>query len=199
MDPRRNAPACERNRDPILAVLTEVLPREGRLLEVASGTGQHAAYFAPSFPSLRWQPTEYDGGALASIDAWAAASGAANIEPALVLDVTAEPWPFGTLDAVFNANMIHISPWRTCEALMAGCGRHLRSGGRLVVYGPYKIGGAHTAPSNVDFEAWLKGQDANWGVRDLEAVEDVARAAGLLLQRRVEMPANNQTLVFERA
>jgi SAM-dependent methyltransferase len=193
---RRHAPAAERNREPILAVLRRVLPRHGSVLEVASGTGQHVAHFAAALPDLVWQPSERDPESLPSIVAWS--RGLPNVLPPIVLDVTAEPWPIGTCDALFNANTIHIAPWDAGLALLRGAGRHLRPGGVLVLYGPYRIGGAHTAPSNDAFDADLRRRDPAWGVRDLEAVLDAAAAQGLRLVERVAMPANNQTLVLRR-
>ena len=198
-DARRNAPAAERNREPILAVLRGVIPADSRVVEIASGTGQHAAYFAAALPSLRWQPTERDPAALASIDAWVRSAAVDNVDPAIVLDVTALPWPVGDIDAIFNANMIHIAPWECCLALVNGAGRHLPSGGLLITYGPYRMGGAHTAASNERFDASLRSQDPSWGVRDLESVCDVAAVQGLVLGQRVAMPANNQILVFVRS
>lgn len=197
-DRRRHAPAAERNRGPILEVLRRVLPERGTVLEIASGTGQHVAYFAAALPALVWQPTERDAADLASIAAWAEHAGVANVRSPLVLDVTRAPWPVGTVDAIFNANMIHIAPWRTCAGLLRGAGQHLAAGGVLVTYGPYRVGGAHTAPSNAAFDADLRARDPSWGVRDLEAVVELAGSHGLTLAERVAMPANNLTLVFRR-
>ena len=202
MDPRRHAPATERNGEAILEVLREILPERGRLLEVASGSGQHAAFFAPRFPGLVWQPSDVDASALASTDAWTEDLRGANVPAAIRLDVLDDDWGLGdadaSLDAIFNANMIHISPWSCCLGLLGGAARHLRPGGVLVMYGPYRIGGEHTALSNADFDCSLREQDAAWGVRDLEEVERAAAAVGLGLRRRFEMPANNQTVVFRR-
>jgi hypothetical protein len=195
-DPRRHAPAAERNRGPIAAVLARVLPSEGTILEVASGTGQHVAHFAAELPSLKWQPSERDAEAFPSIAAWT--EGLANVKPPLRIDVSEDPWPVGAVDALFNANLIHISPWEVCRGLLRGASRHLVPGGVLVLYGPYCIGGVHTAPSNAAFDLDLRSRDPSWGVRDLEAVVAAARANGLALVERVEMPANNQTLVFQR-
>lgn len=193
---RRYAPAAERNRTPILEVLRRVLPRTGLVLEVASGTGQHAAYFATALPGLVWQPSEREEDAFPSIAAWCA--DLPNVRAPIRLDVRETPWPVGDLAAVFSANLIHIAPWEVCRALLEGAGAHLVRGGALVLYGPYRIGGAHTAPSNEAFDQELRSRDPAWGVRDLEAVVAVARAQGLVLEERVAMPANNQTLVFRR-
>lgn len=197
MDVRRFAPATERNRDPILAVLRRVLPAGARVLEVASGTGQHAAYFAQALPGSRWQPSEMNASAIDSIDAWAA--GLPNVLAAVELDVVAPVWNVSEFDAVFNANMLHISPWASCAGLMRGASEHLRDHGALITYGPYRIGGRHTATSNAAFDARLRSEDARWGVRDLEAVVETAAGHDLTLDERVEMPANNQLLIFRRA
>jgi len=196
-DARRHAPATERNREPILAVLRRVLPARGEVLEVASGTGQHVAHFAAALPDLVWQPSERDATLLDSIAAWSA--GAPNVRAPIVLDVGVEPWPVATCDAVFNANMIHIAPWKAGLALLRGAGRHLRPGGVLALYGPFRLGAAHTAPSNAAFDAELRARDPSWGVRDLEDVVASATVHGLQLEERVPMPANNQMLVFRHA
>ncbi len=196
-DARLHAPAAERNREPILGVLERVLPATGTVLEVASGTGQHVAHFAAALPGLTWQPSEIDGAMIASILAWT--RGLPNVRPPIRLDVCAASWPVGTLDAIYNANMIHIAPWDACLGLLAGAGRQLRAGGLLVLYGPFRRGGAHTAPSNAAFDGNLRAQDPRWGVRDIEAVDDAAAAQGLVPVERVEMPANNQLVVWRRA
>lgn len=198
-DGRRHAPATQRNRDPILSVLRRVLPAHGTVLEVAAGTGEHALWFAASLPRLAWQPSDADPDAVASIAAWREAEGSPNLLPPLLLDVTSVSWPVETVDAVFSANMIHISPWSAGLGLLAGVGRHLAHGGVLVLYGPYRIGGKHTAPSNDAFDHSLKARNPAWGVRDLEAVVEAATREGLNLEETVPMPANNQTLVLRRA
>lgn len=195
-DERQHWPAAERNREPILAVLRRVLPAEGTVLEIASGTGQHAAHFSAALPALRWQPTEANASLHASIRAWAAEGG--QVLPVLRLDVTEEPWPVGLYEAMFNANMIHIAPLEVCDALLRGAGAHLRPNAPLVLYGPFKLGGRHTADSNAAFDARLRAEDPRWGVRDVEAVRDLAATHGLRLEERVEMPANNQVLVLVR-
>lgn len=196
-DPRRYAPAAERNHTPILEVLRRVLPPAGHVLEVASGTGQHAAHFATALPGVVWQPSEREEDALPSIAAWCA--DLPNVRAPIRLDVREAPWPVGDLDALFCANLIHIAPWEICQALLRGAGAHLVPGGALVLYGPYRIGGEHTAPSNQAFDQDLRSRDPAWGVRDLEAVVAVAREQSLELEERVAMPANNQTLVFRKA
>jgi SAM-dependent methyltransferase len=196
MDPRRHAAAAERNREPILAVLRSTLPARGRVLEVASGTGQHVAHFAAALPDLIWEPSELDPELRASIAAWC--QGLPNVLAPIALDATAEPWPVPVLDVVWNANMVHIAPWNVCLGLLRGAARHLTPGGLLVLYGPYRIGAAHTAESNAAFDRQLRATDSRWGVRDLETVAEAAAGHGLLLERRVEMPANNQTVIFRR-
>src|SRR5580700_5645606 len=160
-DPRLHRPHVARNREPILEVLRRVLPPQGLVLEVASGSGEHAAYFAQHLPALSWQPTDPDAAALASIAAHRAAAGAANLLAPLHLDVTSERWPVDQVDALVCNNMIHISPWAATEGLMAGAGRIMRSGGILYLYGPYQIDGRHTAPSNQAFDAYLRGKTPN--------------------------------------
>ncbi len=198
MTTKLDYPATGRNRDALHTVLAEVLPDAGDLLEISAGSGQHAAYLAPKFPGLRWYPTDYDAGVLGSIDAWAADSGATNLQPAQQLDVTAWPWPLERADVVLNINMIHIAPWECTQALMRGVGLVLRPGGLLIMYGPYRIDGAHTAPSNERFDASLRARDPRWGVRDLEKVASAADAEGLQLVQRVPMPANNFTVIYRR-
>jgi SAM-dependent methyltransferase len=200
-EPRR-APAAERNREPILAVLQGILPIKGRALEVASGTGQHVAAFAAAFPEIVWQPSDPDPAARDSIAAWAAQSRLTNLLQPIALDTCQVAWDTkvaGPLDAVLCANMIHIAPWAACEGLMRGAGTLLRPGGLLYLYGPYRRENRHTSPSNQAFDGWLRDQNADWGVRDLEAVSDSAQSAGLILEETVAMPANNFSLIFRRA
>lgn len=198
-DSRLHSPACERNREPILRVLEDVLPPTGTVLEIASGTGQHAAFFAPRLPQLRWQPSDRDAPSLASIEAWRLAEGAPNLCPPIALDVLSRPWPIDAADAIFNANMIHISPWETCLALFDEGARILgHEGAPVVLYGPYKQGGAHTAESNAAFDASLRARDPRWGVRDLGDVKSVADERGFTLEQVVAMPANNLSVVFRR-
>jgi Protein of unknown function (DUF938) len=196
-DARRHSPAAERNRDPILAQLQRLLPPQGQMLEIASGSGQHAAHFAAALPGWRWLPSDGDAGSLASIAAWC--EGMAAVQPPLQLDVLAPTWPGvpARVDAVFCANLLHIAPWATCAALMRGAARHLSAQGRLLLYGPYVVEGEVTAPSNLAFDADLRSRDAAWGLRRLVDVVREAEAEGLRLRERVTMPANNLLLVFE--
>ena len=197
MDARQYAPATARNREAILAVLQRVSPREGRVLELAAGSGEHAVFFAAAMPGLAWQPSDPDPSARASIAAWIEVEGTPNVAPPLDIDVCAADWGAGEgYAAVLAINMIHISPWETTLGLMAGAARVLRPGGLLITYGPYKRDGAHTAPSNEAFEGWLKARDERFGVRDLVDVEAAANAKGLMLREIAPMPANNFTLVF---
>jgi SAM-dependent methyltransferase len=198
-DPRFHHPHVVRNRDPILAVLKRVLPPRGLVLEVASGSGEHAAHFARSLPALTWQPTDPDPRALASIAVYRADAGVANLLAPLHFDATAQPWPVERADALVCINMIHIAPWAVSEALMAGAKRTLPAGGVLYLYGPYQIDGRHTAPSNQEFDAWLRTQNPQWGVRDLGTVTDLAARHGLALAETVPMPANNFSVIFRRS
>jgi hypothetical protein len=197
-DARHHSPAAERNREPIAAELRRLLPAQGLALEIASGTGQHAAFFATALPGWRWQPSDGDARSLASISAWC--GGLANVLPPLQLDVLADTWPGvpASVDALFCANLLHISPWATCPALMRGAARHLTPRGLLLLYGPYVIDGVATAASNLAFDADLRGRDAAWGLRHLNDVTAQAALVGLHLRERTAMPANNQLLVFER-
>jgi len=193
---RRDAPATQRNREPILAILARWLTSPARVLEIASGTGQHAVHFAGRLPNLAWQPSDADPAALPSIQAWIDAEGGPNLAAPLELDVRSQSWPVDSVDAIFNANMIHIAPWEVAEGLFAGAGRVLGTDGLLFLYGPFKVGGAHTAPSNAAFDEGLRSRDPTWGIRDREAVETLAETSGLVLVEINEMPANNQLLVF---
>jgi SAM-dependent methyltransferase len=198
---RQRSPSAERNREPILAVLREVLPATGRVLEIASGTGQHAICFAGALRGLDWQPSDLDADARASIAAWIAHEGLANVRAPLALDVHQADWGLQSrekLDAVVCINMIHISPWSATEALFAGASRHLAVGGVLVLYGPYKRGGAQTSPSNAAFDQQLRSRDPAWGVRDMEAVVALGASVGLVCEAPIAMPANNFSLVFRK-
>jgi SAM-dependent methyltransferase len=197
-DPRIYRPHVERNREPILDVLRRVLPKHGLVLEVASGSGEHAAYFAAHLPALTWQPSDPDPAALASIAAHRTAGGAPNLLAPVLLDVSAPRWPVERADAVICNNMIHISPWSASEGLMAGAARTLPAGGILYLYGPYKIDGRHTAPSNAAFDATLRAQNPALGIRDLADVAASAERNGLTLAETVAMPANNLSVVFRR-
>lgn len=198
MDARETAPSPERNKQPILAVLARVLPPRGLVLEIGSGTGQHVVHFARALPALDFQPSEMDAQRHASIAAWTAAERLSNVRPALSIDVTEHPWPVSAADAVVCINVIHIAPWEATVALFAGAGRILPGGGVLVTYGPYMRGGRHTSPSNEAFDASLRSRNPRWGVRDVDALADVAAGEGLALEEAVPMPANNFTLVWRK-
>ncbi len=193
------APAAERNAEPIREVLERVLPARGVVLEVASGTGQHAAHMARAFPQLGWQPSDPDAGALDSIEAWRAEAGLANLRPPIELDAAAGVWPIAAADAVVCINMIHIAPWQAVLGLLRGAGRILPEGGLLYLYGPYRFRGAFTAPSNAAFDASLRARDPAWGVRDLhDEIVPAAEQAGFELEEVVAMPANNHSIIFRR-
>ncbi|HST92960.1 MAG TPA: DUF938 domain-containing protein [Brevundimonas sp.] len=195
----RCSPAAARNTGPILAVLKTHLPGRGRVLEVASGTGQHAAAFSAAFPGLEWTPSDPAEDSRASIDAWGADASLPNLTPALALDVLdPDQWPEGPFQALVCINMIHISPWPATDALMGLAQRALATGGLLVLYGPFREADAPLAPSNAAFDDSLKSRDPDWGLRDRDAVVAAAKAHGLALTRRVEMPANNIMLLFRR-
>ncbi|TGX54074.1 DUF938 domain-containing protein [Sphingomonas gei] len=196
MSARRHAPATERNRDSIAAVLEAELPASGLVLEIASGSGEHCAYFAVRFPALQWQPSDPEQAARASIADWCA--GLPNVLPPLGLDAAAETWPIAAADAILCVNMVHISPWEATLGLMAGAGRLLAPGAALILYGPYRQRDVQTAESNEAFDVSLKARDSRWGLRQVEDVSTAAAARGLALQRIVPMPANNLGLVFRR-
>lgn len=191
------AESCEQNRDPILAVLREVFADSRRVLEIGSGTGQHAVYFGAELPHLRWQtadvPQHHTG-----IRAWLDEAALPNVLPPIALDVGQPGWRNARYDAVFSANTLHIMSWTEVEAFFAGVGEVLEAGGVLAVYGPFNYGGTFTSESNARFDAWLKARDPASGVRDFEAVDTLARAQGLALQQDIAMPANNRTLVWRR-
>ena len=203
MDPnRRSAPAAARNREPILDVLTRFVREGDHVLEIASGTGEHATFLAQRLPVASWQPTDPDETARASIDAWTAELGAGRVRPAIALDVTTQPWPIDRADVVVCINMIHIAPWGACLGLLDGAARVLGAGdgsGILYLYGPYRRGGAHTAPSNAAFDESLRSRNPAWGVRDLDAVVEEAASRGLVLEEVVQMPANNLSVVLRHA
>lgn len=195
------SPAADRNKQPILAVLREVLPGAGHALEIASGTGQHVAWFAAGLPGWTWQPSDVQPAALDSIAARMAQHGLLNVLPPLRLDVMAPRWlpDDARFDAIVCANMLHIAPWATCAALMQGSARHLAAGGALITYGPYLEDDVPTAEGNLAFDQSLRAQDAAWGLRRREDVEREAARAGLRLAARHAMPANNLLLVWTRA
>lgn len=198
-DPRRHSPAAERNAAPILAELQRLLPPCGLLLEVASGTGQHAAHCSAGLPGWQWQPSEADADALPSIGAWC--QGLPRVLPPLQLDVLQPQWPGvpAQVDAIYCANLIHIAPWACCTALMQGAARHLAPQGLLLTYGPYLEDAVPTAPGNRAFDADLRARNPAWGLRRREDVQAEAARAGLRLRERVAMPANNLLLVWARA
>ncbi len=192
------APAAERNREPILEVLGRVLPESGTVLEIASGTGQHAAFFCERLPHLRWQPSDVSPDALRSIEAWVTELARDNLLSPVELDVVQPSWPVEAANAVVCINMIHISPWETTEGLFRGASSLLDEGSPLVTYGPYRLHGRHTAPSNIAFDESLRSRDRRWGVRDVDELAALAGRMGFSLEDRVEMPANNMTLVWRR-
>lgn len=195
---KREAPAAARNRQPILDVLQPRLPAKGLVLEIASGTGEHVVHYAAARPDLTFQPSDPDASARASIDDWVRTLGLGNVRPALEIDVTWATWPVERADAVLCCNMIHIAPWEAAVGLVSGAAQLLPAGGLLFTYGPYRRGGRHTAPSNEAFDADLKRRNPAWGVRDLEAVTELAREQGFSAPEIVEMPANNLSLLFKR-
>ncbi len=197
--PRQHSAAAERNRGPILAELQRLLPPSGSLLEIASGTGQHAAYCSAGLPGWHWLPSEVEPASLASISDWC--RGQNRVLPPILLDVLAASWPGvpPQVDAVFCANLLHIAPWSCCAGLMQGAARHLSAQGLLLTYGPYLEDEVPTAPGNLGFDADLRGRDAGWGLRRREDVEAVAAQAGLHLHERVVMPVNNLLLVWARS
>jgi hypothetical protein len=198
-DSRQFAPATQRNREPILEVLQKTLPKSGVVLEIASGSGEHATHFAQALPRLILQPSDPDEKARASIAAWIAAAGLPNIRPPIRLDVTERPWPVAAADALICINMVHISPWSATEALFGGAASVLPAGAPLYLYGPYFRREVETAPSNLAFDKTLRERNPAWGVRQLEDVVTLAEAVGFAGPIVTEMPANNLSLVFRRA
>jgi SAM-dependent methyltransferase len=199
---KRVSPSAARNLAPIVEVLASRLPREGLVLEIASGTGQHIAAFARRFSQLAFQPSDPDPAARASIEAWRAEAGAANLLPPLNIDVKEEGWwkaVDGPVAAIVAINLVHISPWAATEGLFAGAGRLLAENGLVYLYGPYKRDGAHTAPSNEAFDASLRRSDPTWGLRDIADVAKAAARNGIVLEESVAMSANNFSLVLRRA
>ena len=192
------AEACERNKGPILEVLRTAFADCTHVLEIGSGTGQHAVFFAPLFPKLTWQPTDCDPESLASIAAWREDAGTRNLLAPLELDVTRDTWPVERADAVVSCNMIHIAPWEASEGLFAGAARVLPPGAPLVLYGPFLEATVETAPSNLAFDASLKERNPAWGIRRLEDVTRAAEVRGFRFAKRIGMPANNLSVVFRR-
>ena len=194
---RRSAPAALRNREPIADVLGQWLPKRGLVLEVASGTGEHAVYFARRFPQLDWQPSDADLGALASILAWRTAVGLPNVREPIAIDAVSPDWPVDRADAVLNINMVHISPWGAALGLLDGAARLLPAGGPLILYGPWLQDEVPTAPSNLAFDADLKRRNPEWGLRKVAAFEAAAGARGFRLAQTRAMPANNLMLLLQ--
>ncbi len=194
---RRHAPATLRNREPVLSILHDILPDSGTVLEIASGSGEHVAYLAPHFPGLEWQPTDIDRDNFASIQSWTDDVGG-NIRAPVYLDTRESSWPTDTVSAIMCMNMLHISPWDSAVGLMAGARRVLGTDGILFIYGPFRQRGVAFAPSNASFDEFLQMQDPAWGVRDLDDVEALANKHGLVLEKVVEMPANNLSIIFRR-
>ena len=195
---KRHAPAAGRNREPIAAVLTEELPPSGLVLEVASGTGEHAVHFARTFPHLRWQPSDPDPAARDSIETWREDEGLANVVPPLDLNAADTAWPLAQAAAVLCINMAHISPISATEGLVAGAARLLGRDAPLILYGPWLEADVETAPSNLAFDADLKSRCPEWGLRQVEWLDRIAAGAGFRRTRRVAMPANNLILVYSK-
>jgi cyclopropane fatty-acyl-phospholipid synthase-like methyltransferase len=200
MDLRQSSPSTARNREPILTVLQGVLREDAHVLEVASGSGEHAVFFASVMPGVTWQPSDPDADARASIEAWRQSAALPNVLPPLDIDLASAEWrtPRDHYDAIVAINVIHISPWEATLGLMACAARLLAPDGWLITYGAYKYRGEHTAPSNESFDQWLKARDPRFGVRDTEAVTTAAREQGFARHQVVKMPANNFTLIFGR-
>jgi SAM-dependent methyltransferase len=197
-DDRRHAPATARNRDPILGVLRAVLPPSGLVVEVGSGTGEHVVHFARALPGLVWQPSDPSPEARRSIACWVATEGLANVRPPLDLDAAGGDWPIDHATAVVCINMIHISLWAATEGLMRGAARFLHAGAPLILYGPFRRAGRPLEPSNAAFDEDLRRRDPGWGLRELERVAACAGAHGFALDRVVEMPANNLSVILRR-
>jgi len=203
-DAKRHAPATERNREPILAELKRLLPDPATVLEIGSGTGEHACHFAAGLPHVVWQPSDADPELRASTAAWAQDAALGNLLAPIALDVTDDPWPVEepdgpVFDVVFSANMIHIAPWACTLGLMRGAAAVLKPGGYVILYGPFMRGGVHTSPSNDAFDSKLRARNVAWGIRDLDRVGEVAEGHGMTRQEVVEMPANNLLVVFRSA
>jgi SAM-dependent methyltransferase len=198
-DGRLASPSAARNREAIAEALAQVLPQEGLVLEVGSGTGEHVVHFARVMPHLAWQPSEQDVVCLRSISAWVAVGAQANVRQPVFLDVASAEWPIAAADAIICINMIHIAPWSAAQALLGGASRILPAGGTLCLYGPYRVAGTHTSASNRAFDAQLRATNSEWGVRDLDAVSSAARGFNLDLERTFQMPANNLIAVFRKS
>jgi SAM-dependent methyltransferase len=197
-DPRLSSPAVFRNRGPILDILREVLPAQGIILEVASGSGEHITYLAERLPALEWQPSDPSPAARASIAAWTAAEGLTNVRPPLDLDASALPWPVSAADAILAINMVHISPWAATQGLLREAARLLPLGGLLYLYGPFIEAGKALAPSNAAFDADLRDRNVAWGLRDLATVQAEAAKSGMKIEAVLPMPANNLSVIVRR-
>lgn len=195
---KRHAPATARNSQPLAEVLARELPASGTVLEIASGSGEHAVFMARRFPALDWQPSDRDAEALASVDAWAAEARLANLRPAIALDAAAPDWPIVSADALLCVNMLHISPWDAAVGLFAGAGRVLGSGAPLVLYGPFVEPDVETAASNHAFDQSLRQRDPAWGLRSTTDLDRLAAGHGMTRTARCAMPANNLVLVYRR-
>lgn len=195
---RRHAPATNRNREPISEVLRRCLPGSGTVLEIASGTGEHAVFMGRQLPQLIWQPSDPDPEARSSIEAWRQLEGTPNVRPPLAIDATTGQWAIEEADAIVCINMVHISPWAATQGLVRGAGRILPRGGILYLYGPYRVAGRPTAASNEAFDASLRARDPAWGLRETSEVEDLAKRQGVVLEEIVDMPANNFSLIFRK-
>jgi cyclopropane fatty-acyl-phospholipid synthase-like methyltransferase len=195
---KQSSEAAERNREPIREVLAKFLPAQGMVLEIASGTGQHAVHMAQQFPNVVWQPTDVDPAALASISAWRDEAALPNLLRPAELDVTKSPWPVARADAIVCVNMVHIVSWETVLALFGGAARTLSAGGLLYLYGPYRFHGVFTAKSNEEFDQSLRARDPSWGVRDVRELTVAGTRTGIGLEHTIAMPANNHSLVFRR-
>jgi len=195
---RRQAPAAARNVGPIGDVLADWLPASGSVLEIASGTGEHALAFASRFPDLQWQPSDPDPEALASVEAWRA-GGPSNLLPPLLIDTRSGEWPLEQADTILCINMVHISPWESAIGLLDGAQRVLAEGGSLILYGPWLEAGIEPAPSNLAFDQSLKARNAEWGLRLVQDFAAEAATRGLILTDRREMPSNNLMLRFDRS
>ncbi len=196
---RLYSPSAARNRDAIRDAFLKIMPRSGLILEIGSGTGEHAVHIAAAAPSLQWRPGDPDAASRASIAAWTEHLRLRNVAAPHAIDVTAPNWDrgVGPIDGLMSINMIHIAPFDAARGLIAGAGRLLKPGGRLLLYGPFARNGAHSAPSNAAFDASLKSRDARWGVRDLDLeIAPLAAAAGLAISAVIDMPANNLSVVF---
>ncbi len=195
---RFSSPSALRNREAIWNILQAFLPEKGMVLEIASGSGEHAIHFAARLPKLIWQPSDPSSKARASIREWSSEKRLENLLSPLDIDVTNEVWPVERADAILAINMVHISPWSATEGLMKGAGKLLPRDGCLILYGPYKQEGREFVESNVDFDNWLRNQDMQWGIRQLEEVAELAAQCSLKLSSVIDMPANNLSVIFRR-